>query len=605
MRSCSKVLLATFFALCTATPVWAQWTTQTIQLRPGFNAVFVEVEPEDNRCDAMMAGLPVESVWRWNRRFNSVQFISDPNQLIREPEAWLVWFSAAQPIAGKSGLHTMEGGRAYLIRSTNATAINWTIKGRPVRRNVEWLGDGLNFAGFHLSPSNSGTFQSFFGGAAPLTNASLYRLNTAGIWALVSQGTAMQRGEALWIKPQGLPTFQGPLELQLKESGGLNFGTLLSELSFAIHNPSTTTRSITVRQMASENPPTNATVGLAGAVALSYWQNEFAVNRAGFTNLPAQLSSNIPPGGTWELRLAIRRTDLSPYTPPVGVPNSVYQSVLEVSESAGNFRQLIPVTAEASSPVAAASAARFGLNAQGSDPDPKAGLWIGQASINKVSQPASGTPSTPVATSSEFSFRLLVHVDASGQARLLQKVLQMWAPGTYKPANDGTTNLVIDQPGRFVLLTDESQGSQYTGAAVRDGQSVARRFSSAAFAFRKPLLMVGSGPFGMAASQFSCVATNDYRDPVNPFVHTYHSDHNNLDDRYTSVLPEGKESYTVNRAVQLEFSGQDPDNLALPGWGDNRLGGSYRETITGLHKAPLYLEGSFTLHRASTTTELN
>ena len=97
----------------------------------------------------------------------------------------------------------------------------------------------------------------------------------------------------------------------------------------------------------------------------------------------------------------------------------------------------------------------------------------------------------------------------------------------------------------------------------------------------------------------------DYRDPLNPFVHIYHPDHNNLDERYSAILTEGKESYSFSRSIQLQFSSQDPDNLSIPGWGDNRIGGVYRETISGVHKSPLYLEGTFTLTRASTTTELN
>jgi hypothetical protein len=355
---------------------------------------------------------------------------------------------------------------------------------------------------------------------------------------------------------------------------------------------------VVVRQLDSEVPPAGSGAALAGSVPLSCWQNDFALGRAGWTNLPSQLSSNIPPGGTWEIRLAVRRADMVAYSPPPGVSNYLYQTLLEVAESSSNFRQLVPVTAEG---------ARSGpVNAKDlTPPDPRAGLWIGQVAVNKVSQPASASPGTPIPAASEFSFRLLVHVDSGGQARLLQKVLQMWSPGTYKPANDGTTNLVVDQPGRFVLLTDEGTSSQYTGAALRDGRPVARRFSSAAFAFRNPLAMTGVGSFGTAASQFSCNVTNDYRDPLNPFVHSYHPDHNNMDERYSAVLPEGRESYTVTRLINLNFSSQDPDNLAIPGWGDNRLGGVYRETISGLHKAPLNLEGTFSLTRASTIPELN
>ena len=50
----------------------AQWRTQTIQLQPGWNAVHLEVQPEPRILDEVFAGLPVESVWKWDRRFTSI-----------------------------------------------------------------------------------------------------------------------------------------------------------------------------------------------------------------------------------------------------------------------------------------------------------------------------------------------------------------------------------------------------------------------------------------------------------------------------------------------------------------------------------------------------
>ena len=66
-----------------------QWTTQTIVLRPGWNAVYLEVQPEPRDCDSIFAKLPVESVWGWNRRFTTVQFIQDANQLLPGRPDWL------------------------------------------------------------------------------------------------------------------------------------------------------------------------------------------------------------------------------------------------------------------------------------------------------------------------------------------------------------------------------------------------------------------------------------------------------------------------------------------------------------------------------------
>jgi len=75
--------------------------------------------------------------------------------------------------------------------------------------------------------------------------------------------------------------------------------------------------------------------------------------------------------------------------------------------------------------------------------------------------------------------------------------------------------------------------------------------------------------------------------------------------RVSQTLPEGVESFTVQRQVQLEFLAQDPNGFQFAGWGDNQLGGKYRETILGLHKSALQVEGTFRLHQASRVGLLN
>ena len=67
-RTISRTTLLIIALLAGTWSSFGQWTTQTISLQPGWNAVFLEIQPEPSESDAVFAGLPVESVWRWNRR---------------------------------------------------------------------------------------------------------------------------------------------------------------------------------------------------------------------------------------------------------------------------------------------------------------------------------------------------------------------------------------------------------------------------------------------------------------------------------------------------------------------------------------------------------
>ena len=96
-----------------------------------------------------------------------------------------------------------------------------------------------------------------------------------------------------------------------------------------------------------------------------------------------------------------------------------------------------------------------------------------------------------------------------------------------------------------------------------------------------------------------------HNDPLNPFKHKYHPDHDNLDYDFETELSEGKESYEVERTVELQFTDHDPDGFNLKGWGVNQNGGIYRETITGIHKQELHVSGTFRLHHVSRVDVLN
>ena len=179
----------------------------------------------------------------------------------------------------------------------------------------------------------------------------------------------------------------------------------------------------------------------------------------------------------------------------------------------------------------------------------------------------------------------------------MQHVLLMW--------KDGTTNGATIVPGRYVLVTDDRLADQFSGSTLRDGEQVGRRISSAAFAFRDPLPMTGL--FGSTNHVLACAVTNGYNDPLNPFKHLYHPDHDNLDANFSTnvLLGPGMESYDVTREIELQFTDQDPEGLSTVDWGDGQVGGIWRETYTGLRHEDLHVEGVFRLRQTAKVGVLN
>jgi hypothetical protein len=573
--------------------------SQTLTLRAGWTAVFLEVQPNPLDCDMVFAGQPVESVWAWNSRFSTVQFITDPNALLPGQPDWLTWVPPSSTNRVSANLFTLQGGRSYLIKASAATTL--TLRGQPLLRHPDWLANSFNLAGFYVSSNSPPTFQSFFAPSPALAGQPVFRLNAAGSWVRVASPstTTLVPGESFWVHCGGASSYSGFLKIIFERGRTLDYSRTLIEQTLRLKNTSSTTTTFTLKTLASGNPPNASFPALAGAVPLSYWRMNFASNQVGWTALPSQLSSPpMPPGAEWVLRLAVRRADMASFSLPAGFKDALYQSLLEVTDTLGSHA-FIPVSANGLRSFTSRPLAVQRLGQQSTTPsDPRAGLWVGNVVLTNVNEAA--ISSVPVPTASPFQFRLLLHVDASGETRLLQKVVLAWTNGVVTTNEEGFRQTIA--PGRFALITDENLLSRFSGSAVRDGSVSGRRFSSAAFGFHDPLPVNRTGPFGNSNAVFSCTVPLGFDDELNPFKHKYHPDHNNLDDRYAVTVPECP---NVTRQISFQFSAQPVENAALAGWGDNQLGGTYTETITGLHKNPVAAQGTFRLYRASTVDALN
>jgi hypothetical protein len=558
--------------------------SQTFTLQPGWNAVFLEVQPEPESSEAVFAGLPLASAWTWVARGPSVQFIQDPSEeLIGQPD-WLGYFPRPRPESFLTNLFAIYANRAYLLKIEGTQTVSWTVTGRPSLSDWPWQPDSFNLTGFHVDPASPPSFGQYLEPSPAHAGQPIFRLAAGGVWEQVVNpyATPIASGVAYWVYTEGRSSYRGPLALSVPQGDGLDYGGGLTQQRLGIHNLTSQSTAITVRRLPSPTP-----------VALRLFRFDADTGEQSWPPFPSQLVLPTGAGEEQLVDLAVRRTEI---TAEVG------ESVLEIRGAQG-YRRLVPVRVKQTfaPPDFVLSGARPAPRslATRSTTNPFAGLWVGSAAVAKVSQAQTGAL-TPTPTNREFPLRLLIHVDGNGTVRFLREVIQVWNPGTMMPSPDDPSKLVVDEPGHYVLLTDETLIPSFTGATLRDGVPVGLRLSTVGYDFSEQSLpMNGSfGPNGSLA--LTLVVEAD--DPTNPFKHKYHPDHDNLDAQFVGFLPE---AYDVTRELSLQFSATHPGGRDMAAYGESVLGGTYRENIGGLHRNDIAVEGVFLLQRASARAVLN
>ncbi len=555
--------------------------TQTITLTPGWNSIYVQVNPQDNQTEQVLAelldgtGPQLSSVWTWLAHRAKVEFIQDPapSNLLSE-SGWLRYFPAQSQQAFLTNLHAIQANRAYLIKLEGVQDVTLSISGTPVVPKANWEPGSFNHVGFHVDPQNLPTFRDFFASSAAHQGQPIYQL-IADQWRKVDPlTTVIQPDVAYWVFSNQGSDYTGPLHVELPQLNRLEYRSTLKQLTAELQNTQATTQSVSI--------------AVVGAAPGMLYPNPDQAATQPWLPLPQPLTMQLAVDGTSRLPLGLKRADFHPGN---------FEHTLEITSSAGS-RWLIPVTASA---------------------PPLHSLWVGTVTIDQVSQAQnyqhdcvdekvdgeylpnlatqgsgydlcrdaegfpvgdSGSVLTPVAA--EFSFRIILHRDTANQVRLLKDVIQMWEDGV-----DGA-------PGHYVLLTDDTLIPNYKGVTLRGGEAVGRRISTMAYDFPGDTLDM-SGLLGQSLSATLNLAPTA---PSNPYRHYYHPDHNNLAVDYATP---NNEAYGITRTMELTFT-ESTDQI---GSGYDYMEGSYREVVSGLHKYPIIAAGHFSLRHSAPTEELN
>jgi hypothetical protein len=570
---------------CSIHSAHGQWQSQSFQVKPGWTAIYLHVDPGYTNLDYAIGNdpaNPISEVWMWVPAASSIQYVTTPLQPTSSGTQWSSWIRGGG--LGAS-LVSMVPNAAYLVHSLATTNYTWTIKGKPVTPNYTWTTTGINLLDFPTPPTNPPLLDVFLS-LAPSFQASadiyqylggeLSSVNPLQVFA--THTVQVTRGKAFWIRSGSFyNNYFGPFKVVLSE-GGIVFGDSTSQAPFHLQN--TTASSVTVRLtlLPSESPPVGQTpiAGLPPLIVrgtMSTTNLTYSVTNLTTTNIVSwTLAPQGQPGSDIIVRLGINRTVFS------GSPAGFYAGILKFTDSLNYTEVDVPVSAQ---------------------PTSYAGLWVGSAAVSQVANylkiyqldqnnaPVVGTNGAYVVTgvntnlgavSSTFPLRLILHSTGSNVS-LLQRVF--YGSGLY-------SNVVV-------AATESSLDSTKLATA--------RRITAVNLPFTTTNRTWNFT--GQLAPGGTLTTTVDlpYDDQAsNPFLHTYHPDHDNLDATFSRELPVGSESYGVTRQITLSMTTPGTDFDSLTQFGQS-FQGTYAETITmtGLSAATrtFNVAGSFGITRIS------
>jgi hypothetical protein len=585
----------------------AQWLKRDYTLQPGWNAILLDVDPATTDPSASAASLPIQSIWMWNRRFESAQFLSDPADLLPQNPDWLVWFPADSPQYEARTLHRLVPGRPYLVKLGGTQAQTWSVTGTPFHQSPEWLPDSFNVAGFSLDPGAPQSFEQFFTDSpAHKRPDGLYRLLANGRWQKGLLSDTMTVGSAFAFFTQGQSDFAGSLATDLVPGEVLDFGSVTPSVALSITNISSSSSEVVLESLESAAPPQGAEYALAGPVPLSRFEpaEEVGEDPGEWVDYDTGMSTTITlgPGETRSVVLAVRRKEM---IASAGENALAYQSLLRLTDGKG---QEIFVPVRALPPPTPPISLKNGNVQKQTTSTVLAGLWVGKVMVDQVAEPTNSQDRyTLKPASGNFTFRVLFHVDESGQTRLLSQAILM-------------RKETGPQTGEAVVVTDDDLIANYEGVQLRDDSLVGLRLSSVNFPFfsepgePRNVLPQSGGSFEDGDDttdntlMFDVVVPFD--DPLNPMVHRFNPEHDNLNFLFEPWESggEGIESFTITRKLTFAFETEDP--LAVqrqtgpnPNWLVTEVGGGYLEEMIGPYRTdydrnlavPIRIGGTFRL----------
>ena len=554
----------------------APYTTQSLSLVQGWNAVYVEVAP-DAAADDLFADWPVDHVGLYDPAsfLATRQFGADWDSEGLTGSSMALW---KRGFPEASSLSRVPAGSVLVTYCTNESH-SVTIRGVPAAPRTTWHVSGTNavYNFFGFSTTQQTDISAYLEGSPceGVKSRVYYRIVGDNLDAgpgpleVRTWNSKVSDGDVLLLPSDDLSDWSGVLFVS--PMTGIDFGQNGVKATLTVRNDGKSPRTVSV---ALEQAANAAELQLSGTLPLCLHVRDADVARtnaawsAALSGYGPVAKKELAPDETWRLEFGLDRTAFSSL-----VKGLSFGALLRITEDGDSHAKVVVPLAGETSGVVVPDAAL------------PVGLWVADVQFDHVLAPGS---TVGTETGGAAKLRLPIHIDANGKVRLLQRVVtagEIAADGTY------TYRL-------------------YAGSAVvPTTATMVTRISAVCLPTETPVIEAAGESDSVIAFSFAVAADG----ATSILRHPLHPQHDGLRWDFSTPAPSGDdfqnykgdvkpETFSVGNRIEMSFGLNGGEAAWNP---EGTKSGTCRWTFSGLmRQGNIVLSGPMTVKRVSSVAEI-
>ena len=554
----------------------APYTTQSLSLVQGWNAVYVEVAP-DATADDLFADWPVDHVGLYDPAsfLATRQFGADWDSEGLTGSSMALW---KRGFPEASSLSRVPAGSVLVTYCTNESH-SVTIRGVPAAPRTTWHVSGTNavYNFFGFSTTQQTDISAYLEGSPceGVKSRVYYRIVGDNLDAgpgpleVRTWNSKVSDGDVLLLPSDDLSDWSGVLFVS--PMNGIDFGQNGVKATLTVRNDGKSPRTVSV---ALEQAANAAELQLSGTLPLCLHVRDADVARtnvawsAALSGYGPVTKKELAPDETWRLEFGLDRTAFSSL-----VKGLSFGALLRITEDGDSHAKVVVPLAGETSGVVVPDAAL------------PVGLWVADVQFDHVLAPGS---TVGTETGGAAKLRLPIHIDANGKVRLLQRVVtagEIAADGTY------TYRL-------------------YAGSAVvPTTATMVTRISAVCLPTETPVIEAAGESDSVIAFSFAVAADG----ATSILRHPLHPQHDGLRWDFSTPAPSGDdfqnykgdvkpETFSVGNRIEMSFGLNGGEAAWNP---EGTKSGTCRWTFSGLmRQGNIVLSGPMTVKRVSSVAEI-